>query len=116
MDRDDELVGFCSFGEDGRVPGFDYDETAIDVGAGLRPDWTGRGEGAAFLSAIVGFARDELGLVRLRVTVADWNERALRAVRSLGFQDSTRFERADGRSFLVLLSNGDRRNPRPPRP
>ena len=42
---DGELIGFRSFGEDGRVPGGTYDASALDTGGGLRPDLTGQGTG-----------------------------------------------------------------------
>ncbi len=34
------MVGFCSFGVDGRVPGGDYPDGPLDVGMGMRPDLT----------------------------------------------------------------------------
>jgi [ribosomal protein S18]-alanine N-acetyltransferase len=37
------LVGFRSFGDDGQVPGGQYDDSALDTGGGLRPDLTGKG-------------------------------------------------------------------------
>src|SRR5256885_14249316 len=40
---DSGLIGFRSFGNDGRVPGGGYDAPALDTGGGLRPDLTGRG-------------------------------------------------------------------------
>lgn len=51
---DGELVGFCSMGPDGRVPGWDYDDSAVDVGAGMRPDLTGRGRGVASSGRLCG--------------------------------------------------------------
>jgi len=39
------LIGYRSFGIDGQVPGFDYDDRALDTGGGLRPSLTGRGLG-----------------------------------------------------------------------
>jgi len=33
---DGGLLGFRSFGPDGRVPGYDYDESALDTGGGMR--------------------------------------------------------------------------------
>ena len=35
--RDGELVGFCSFGQDGRVAGGDFDEHALDIGLMIKP-------------------------------------------------------------------------------
>ena len=40
-----ELIGFRSFGADGRVPGGAYDDGALDTGGGLRPSLTGQGLG-----------------------------------------------------------------------
>src|SRR5687767_4609680 len=45
-----ELVAFCCFGEEGRVPGGDYRLPALDLGIGVRPDLTGRGEGMRYLA------------------------------------------------------------------
>ena len=56
---DGELIGFRSFGPDGRVPGYDYDESALDTGGGLRPDLTGRGLGAQAISAGLAFGQRE---------------------------------------------------------
>src|SRR5215469_8465714 len=39
----EEMIGFFCLGPDARVPGWDYDDTALDLGMGLRPDWTGLG-------------------------------------------------------------------------
>ncbi len=44
-DERGELVGFCSFGEDARVPGYEYADDALDVGLGMPPDLVGRGAG-----------------------------------------------------------------------
>src|SRR5438093_5818483 len=36
-----ELVGFCNFGADARVAGYEYPDDALDVGVGMRPDLVG---------------------------------------------------------------------------
>lgn len=46
--RQTELLGFCSLGKDGQVVGGSYDESCVDVGAGMRPDLVGHGNGAVF--------------------------------------------------------------------
>ena len=38
---EDRLIGFRSFGPDGQVPGWEYDDSALDTGGGLRPELTG---------------------------------------------------------------------------
>jgi RimJ/RimL family protein N-acetyltransferase len=97
------LVGFCSFGVDGRVPGGTYDEQALDLGAGMDPALVGKGHGQAFLGAIVDHATLKLSASRLRATIAVWNERALRAFRSTGFAPISRFRTEKGIEFTILL-------------
>lgn len=100
----DELVGFRSFGADGRVPGWAYDESALDTGGGLRPALTGKGLGRDAIAAGLDFGREHFAPAAFRVTVASFNTRALRVVESLGFERVGRFDAAtDGRSFEVLV-------------
>lgn len=97
------LVGFCSFGIDGRVPGGTYDDAAVDVGAGMDPALVGTGHGRAFLGAVVDYATQALNTPRLRATVASWNERALCAARSVGFRAVGTFQTNQGLEFTVLV-------------
>jgi ribosomal-protein-alanine N-acetyltransferase len=100
----DRLIGFRSFGPDGRVPGWTYDDSALDTGGGLRPSLTGQGLGRAAIAAGLDFGRTRFAPAAFRVTVASFNARARRTVESLGFQyvDSFRAAR-DGREFDVLV-------------
>ena len=100
----DELIGFRSFGQDGQVPGGSYDSSALDTGGGLRPDLTGQGLGRKAIGTGLEFGRREFAPEAFRVTVASFNERALRVVRSLGFRSVGSFlAAADGRSFEILV-------------
>ncbi|CAM3603261.1 GNAT family N-acetyltransferase [Nocardioides zeicaulis] len=101
---DDVLVGFRSFGHDGRVPGWAYDDTALDTGGGLRPDLVGRGLGRPAIAAGLAYGRERFSPAAFRVTVASFNTRALRVVESLGFSRVGRFDAThDGTSFDVLV-------------
>lgn len=105
---DDRLVGFRSFGADGQVPGWDYDDSALDTGGGLRPELTGRGLGRDAIAAGLAYGRAVFAPSAFRVTVASFNARALRTVESLGFRRVGRFDAArDGRSFEVLVRPED---------
>ena len=53
----ERLIGFRSFGPDGQVPGWDYDDAALDTGGGLRPSLTGQGLGRAVIGAGLEFGR-----------------------------------------------------------
>ncbi len=99
-----ELVGFRSFGRDGRVPGWDCDDTALDTGGGLHPGLVGRGLGRAAVAAGLALGRELPAPPAFRVTVAAFNTRALRTVRALGFVTVGSFASpADGRTFQVLV-------------
>ncbi|MBD3947442.1 GNAT family N-acetyltransferase [Nocardioides ganghwensis] len=101
---DDRLIGFRSFGPDGRVPGWDYDDSALDTGGGLRPSLTGQGLGRAVIAAGLDFGRSQYAPAAFRVTVASFNVRARRTVESLGFEVVGSFAaRRDGRPFDVLV-------------
>ena len=104
VDDADVVVGFCTFGRDGQVPGGDYTQPGLDIGLGIRPDLTGRGRGADWIEAACRFASEQFDPVRLRVTIAAWNGRALSAWRTAGFRAVQQFRRArgSGGEFIVL--------------
>jgi [ribosomal protein S18]-alanine N-acetyltransferase len=100
----DEFIGFRSFGEDGQVPGWDYDNSALDTGGGLRPDLTGAGLGRQAIQTGLDFGRSRFRPPAFRVTIATFNQRAQRVVQALDFQKAGSFRgSADGRSYDVLI-------------
>ncbi len=100
----ERLVGFRSFGADGQVPGWAYDDRALDTGGGLRPELVGRGWGRTAIAAGLSYGRSQHAPRAFRVTVASFNQRALRTVQGLGFERVGRFDAAtDGRSSEVLV-------------
>lgn len=100
----ERLIGFRSFGPDGQVPGWGYDDSALDTGGGLRPTLTGQGLGRAVISAGLDFGRTTYAPAAFRVTVASFNVRARRTLESLGFERIGSFVALrDGRRFDVLV-------------
>ena len=71
-----ELIGFFGFGAKADIVG---------VGVGLRPDLTGRGLGLAFLEQGLSFAHDRFQPVRFKLSVAEFNERAIKVYERAGF-------------------------------
>lgn len=99
----DELIGFRSFGEDGRVNGGDYSNTYLDTGGGLRPDLTGKGLGAETILGGLKFGERIFGISRFRITVADFNQRAKKVCEKIGFEHKGNFARAsDGKQFSIF--------------
>ena len=102
--KEGDLVGFRSFGEDGRVAGGIYDDDYLDTGGGLRPDLTGLGHGPEVIRKGLAFGQSRFGVRRFRVTIADFNQRAQKACRKLGFSASQHFRRRiDGEPFTIYL-------------
>ena len=100
------LLGFRSFGPDGRVPGGTYDDSALDTGGGLRPDLTGLGTGLGRQAIETGltYGRELLRPAAFRVTIAAFNTRARHVVESLGFEHTATFSATtDGTEFNILV-------------
>jgi ribosomal-protein-alanine N-acetyltransferase len=76
-DDQGELVGYFSFKPDGRT---------LVVGLGLRPDLTGRGLGGAFLAAGLDYAWEEFAPEEFSLSVATFNERAIKVYERAGFE------------------------------
>ncbi len=81
----EELVGYCCFGAEARVPGVEAAEGILDVGYGMRPDLMGQGRGAPFVSSIIAFGVGLHAPSSLRVSIYRWNERSRRAALRQGF-------------------------------
>jgi len=110
LDAAGELVGFCSYGVDGQVPGGDYQTEALDIGMGIRPDRTGHGYGTAYARAIVQFGVERYGASKARVTIAHFNLRARKVWENLGFKPVSEFARAGSdRRFVILLCEAKER-------
>ena len=104
IDEDANLLGFCCFGRDARVPGGDYRAQALDIGMGLRPDLTGKGHGIIYVNAVLDFARRTFASNTFRVTVAEFNKRALRVWEKAFFRPIETFARDRDKMVFVVLT------------
>lgn len=97
-------MGFCSFGEDGQVHGGDYNVPALDIGMGVCPDLIGKGRGICYIEAVLNFAHKEFNPSMYRVTIATFNQRALRVWYEAGFHPINTFEsKSQGVTFVILV-------------
>ncbi|MCW2687935.1 MAG: hypothetical protein JWR37_2825 [Mycobacterium sp.] len=78
-------VGFYCVGRAARVPGLDADDSLLDIGVGMSPQWVGRGHGAVFGRVVLADIRRDNPDIALRAVVQSWNMRSLRMSRRLGF-------------------------------
>jgi len=104
VDEHGELMGFCCFGPDARVPGGDYaEEGSLDIGAGVRPNRTDQGAGGSFIAAIVAFGQERYSPPAFRATIAAFKHRSIRARETAGFRQTARFHSTSGREFVILI-------------
>ena len=101
VEHEGELLGYCCFGAEARVPGVHEDARTLDIGYGMRPERVGTGLGPAFVAEIVRFGVEAFEPRRLRVVILDWNERSRRAAEGLGFVEVGAVTN-DGGTFLLL--------------
>ena len=83
-----ELIGHFHFGSVGRIPtveNYDYTDEYLDMGLGMRPDVCGLGMGANFIKLGTEFAEQKYNMKKLRLSVAAFNERAIKAYEKAGF-------------------------------
>lgn len=114
-----ELAAFCSFGKDGQVQGGDYRAEAVDIGMGVHPHYTGHGLGAMFAGVAIEYAQKTFAPPRLRVTIAEFNQRAQKVWERHGFVPVHRFLSNYGkRPFIIYVKEcrvvaGESRNQQP---
>ncbi|MBV6625951.1 MAG: GNAT family N-acetyltransferase [Rivularia sp. (in: Bacteria)] len=98
-----ELVAYFCFGADALVKGGNYDVEALDVGFGLNPNLSRRGITFRIINAVYDFAKSHFSTALFRVTVAEFNQQAIRLYKKAGFKQVEKFQREqDGMYFLVL--------------
>lgn len=102
-----ELVAFCCYGAEARVPGGDYSAPELDLGLGLRPDLTGQGQGMRYLTAVIDFARSHFGPQPLRLSVAVLNQRAIRLYTRAGFVATDSFSSPFGGERFLHMRRPD---------
>jgi ribosomal-protein-alanine N-acetyltransferase len=78
-----ELIGFF---------GFSRERDVVGVGLGLRPDLTDHGLGQSFLEAGLAYAREQFAPRRFKLSVAEFNARAIAVYERAGFVRTRSFE------------------------
>lgn len=76
--KDYEVIGFFSFD---KAP-----DNTIDIGLGMRPDLTGKGNGLEFLKAGIEFIKINYKPDNITLSVATFNQRAIKAYQKIGFK------------------------------
>ncbi|MCM3270346.1 GNAT family N-acetyltransferase [Paenibacillus elgii] len=93
--KENELVAFLSISE--------VTDTIFDIGLGMRPDLTGKGNGTEFLRAGINFIQSEFKPEKITLSVATFNQRAIKLYRKVGFKDVETFmQDTNGSTFEFL--------------
>ncbi|WP_336618992.1 GNAT family N-acetyltransferase [Jeotgalibacillus sp. ET6] len=90
-----ELIGFFSFTQ--------TDAETYDIGLGLRPNLTGQGLGLTFLRSGISFGKRSFNPKRLTLSVAAFNQRALKLYKKVGFKEIDIFlQDTNGNTFEFI--------------
>ncbi|MBM7578700.1 GNAT family N-acetyltransferase [Jeotgalibacillus terrae] len=106
----DQLTGYFCYGKHAQVPAgkrelYYEDNTYTDIGLGLHPALTGSGRGRDFLTAGMKFGIQRYGFDKYRLSVAGFNERAIRLYEQAGFEKTGSFVNQAGErniQFFVM--------------
>ncbi|WOV83700.1 GNAT family protein [Sporosarcina jeotgali] len=97
--EDDEEIGFFSF---------DYKAGAVDIGLGMQPELTGRGLGLEFFKAGLKFAISQFTPNEITLSVATFNDRAIKVYKKAGFEPGETFmQDTNGSRFEFLKMKYD---------
>lgn len=101
-----DVIGFYCSGASAQVPAGRqagvYDSEAIDVGIGMRPDLTGKGYGSIFFLFVLQMVFQSYPDQIYRLTVACFNERAIKLYQKLGFQIQSQFSNGKDAFFTMV--------------
>jgi len=104
MFHNDELIGYCSYGRDARVPGGDYSEEALDIGMMIKPELTDQGQGAHYAKVVIQNGIVKYNPKKLRVTILETNKRAMRVWEKNDFIKDQTFERENDKTKFVIFT------------
>jgi [ribosomal protein S18]-alanine N-acetyltransferase len=81
--KGEEIIGYFSVNQTAAA--------TYDIGLGMRPDLTGRGMGVDFLKAGLDFVITRFSPKKITLSVATFNQRAIKVYRKMGFKELDTF-------------------------
>lgn len=107
LDQENKLIGYFCFGKAAQIPTVEenvYDDNMLDIGLGLLPELCGQKAGSAFLETGMKYARANWGTVAFRLSVADFNIRAIKVYAKVGFISRNEVtHKKSGSKFRVMV-------------
>ena len=93
--NDNKVIGFFSFTK--------VANHTIDIGLGMRPDLTSKGNGLDFLKAGLDFTKSKYCPQNITLSVATFNQRAIKVYKKIGFIEVHTFmQETNGGTFEFL--------------
>lgn len=105
VNQNGHLIGFYCTGDSAQVPkgreSNAYEKACADIGLGMKPELTGQGLGKVLFASIL----EEVEAMRpLRLTVAKFNQRAIRLYETFDFKQVSTFVNKEI-DFIVMLQD-----------
>lgn len=108
VDSQNALIGFFCIGGNAQVPiGHQfgvYKEIFVDMGLGMNPTLVAKGNGFDFCTHVIRFIQTQHKNTLIRLTVATFNQRAIRLYEKLGYISGNRFS-TDSAEFKTMIKN-----------
>ncbi|MDQ3843157.1 MAG: GNAT family N-acetyltransferase [Bacteroidota bacterium] len=104
-----EIIGYFCLGSNAQVKVSDddvtYSDTSfMDLGLGLKPTLCDKGLGIKFLDYCIHYIKDALQFKFLRLTVAEFNQRAIKTYRRQGFVEASYIDkRIGGKPYRFIV-------------
>ena len=79
------------------------EESEAELGLGLKPDFTGKGHGINFVNSVINHATSMYGICSFTLSVALFNERAIKVYKKAGFvEDGVFIQKTNGGDYEFL--------------
>jgi len=105
LNQDDQLIGSYCTGKSAQISSGHtscaYEGDYLDIGLGMKPELTGKGFGKKFFAFIL----QQFKMKPLRLTVATFNQRAIRLYENFGFKRDTTFMSGETEFTTMLRDN-----------
>ncbi|ARI77157.1 GNAT family N-acetyltransferase [Halobacillus mangrovi] len=106
LNEQNQIFGFYCTGVSAQVPSGNkediYLEDYIDMGIGMNPCFVGKGKGMEFCERVLKDIYKRFPNVPIRLTVATFNQRAIRLYKKLGFVERDNFL-ANSAEFITMV-------------
>lgn len=106
LNHEEQVVGFYCYGKSaqvsiGKLNDLYEDTTYTDIGLGMNPLLCGKGYGPSFVKLGMEYAKNKFKSQKFRLTVADFNVRAVKTYEKVGFKNMGAFKKQSIR-FIVM--------------